>query len=918
MQGEARQLLSKFLNAGFLRSSKSPFAAPMMLIPKKTPGQWRIVFDFRALNAITVKDRHAIPRSQELFDTLYGSRIYSTFDLQDGYYHMRIREEDIAKTAVTTPFGHYEWVVMPMGLCNAPATFQRFVNHAFAELVHQWSTLKVYLDDCLVHTADYASHVRSIRRFFELCQQHHIRLKSSKAYYCQTEVEFLGYTIKNGTLTPAQHLLEAIRIAQPPQSISPARSFRGLVGFYRKLIPQFARIAAPIIKLTKKEEQCCWDSEQQQAFVRLKEIFLHGEPPIVRIFDPEKPIRVHTDASNHSLGGCLSQLHGKTWHPVAFHSQVLNPAQRRYSTTGKETLAVISCLRKWKFYLQGQHFKLFTDHIAIQYLKTKNAEQLTRVEQGWIDILSQFDYTPHYEPGPRNIVADAISRWNTYPTLNILELCAGGTGTLLHALAAELPDYVRVSYYAVEKDLAAANSLKSAFAHVQKLRPHTFLGSVDNVNCFGSTLIDLKQQELPCIHLLFAGVPCQPFSRVAKNNAKGLKDHRECFTQVSEIIQLVQPQSFAVECVPLAEHLKEDLQVINSMLRCKPQVHHLDRYTAQRRIRWLWTNIKLDDEQITRTCVESAPLWIDCLSHAVPQLDTNGLPRRKSATLMASSNTYSDRNKSMWVHDIPQAMKLRPMTLDEKAKLVGIPSATLLMGNEQQKQRFLGNAVPVQFLQLLLKHFIPKWVLQSGPTTIQFHTDTIQPSTRVDNVCNSVQLVHAIDSYVVSDELHQRLLQAAAEDENYDDSAGLQSVDGRIAVPNDANLRNHLMHINHDLPTAGHPGQKRMLELMKRQYIWPGMSRDIIQYVENCRACQLAKPSYKRKSHLLQRMPSPTRPFTDIYCDLTTDLPLTTKGYDSVFVVVDKFTKMTIYIPTVKTATASMLVQLFLRHVVCH
>eukprot|EP00963_Diacronema_lutheri_P010813 scaffold1207_cov371-Pavlova_lutheri.AAC.5 len=237
MQSEATQLLSKFLNAGFLRSSKSPFAAPMMLIPKKTPGQWRIVFDFRALNAITVKDRHAIPRSQQLFDTLYGSRMYSTFDLQDGYYHMRTREEDIAKTAVTTPFGHYEWVVMPMGLCNAPATFQRFVNHAIAELVHQWSTLKVYLDDSLVHTADYASHVRSIRRFFELCQQHHIRLKSSEAYYCQTEVEFLGCTIQNGTLTPAQHLLEAIRIAQPPQSISQARSFLGLVGFYRQLIP---------------------------------------------------------------------------------------------------------------------------------------------------------------------------------------------------------------------------------------------------------------------------------------------------------------------------------------------------------------------------------------------------------------------------------------------------------------------------------------------------------------------------------------------------------------------------------------------------------------------------------------------------------------------------------------------------------
>eukprot|EP00963_Diacronema_lutheri_P010812 scaffold1207_cov371-Pavlova_lutheri.AAC.4 len=171
----------------------------------------------------------------------------------------------------------------------------------------------------------------------------------------------------------------------------------------------------------------------------------------------------------------------------------MNPAQRRYSTTGKETLAVISCLRKWKFYLQGQHFELFTDHIAIQYLKTKKAEQLTRVEQGWIDVLSQFDYTPQYEPGPKNVVADAISRWSTYPTLNVLELCAGGTGTLLLALVAELPDYVQVSYYVVEKDLAAANSLKFAFAHIQKLRPHTFLGSVDNINCFGSTITELQQ-----------------------------------------------------------------------------------------------------------------------------------------------------------------------------------------------------------------------------------------------------------------------------------------------------------------------------------------------------------------------------------------------------------------------------------------
>eukprot|EP00963_Diacronema_lutheri_P000204 scaffold7_cov414-Pavlova_lutheri.AAC.28 len=287
---------------------------------------------------------------------------------------------------------------------------------------------------------------------------------------------------------------------------------------------------------------------------------------------------------------------------------------------------------------------------------------------------------------------------------------------------------------------------------------------------------------------------------------------------------------------------------------------------------------------------------------------------RKSATLMASANTYSDRNKSMWVHDIHQAMKLRPMTLDEKAKLVGIPSASLVMGNEQQKQRFLGNAVPVPFLQLLLKHFIPKWVFQRGPTTIQFHTNTTQPSTRADDVCKSVQLVHTIDSYVVLDELHQRLLQAAAED----DSSGLQSVEGRIPVPNDADLRKYLMHIHHDLPTARHPGQKRMVELMKRPYMWPGMSRDIVQYVENRRACQLAKPSHKRKSHLLQRMPSPTGPFTYVYCDLTTGLPLTTTGYDSVFVIVDKFTKMTIYIPTVKAATASMLVQLFLRHVVCH
>ena len=162
-----------------------------------------------------------------------------------------------------------------------------------------------------------------------------------------------------------------------------------------------------------------------------------------------------------------------------------------------------------------------------------------------------------------------------------------------------------------------------------------------------------------------------------------MKDPRQCFTQATELIQILKPQFYAIECVPFAEHLQKDLETVNTMLQCKPQVPHLDRYTLQKRIRWLWTNIKVDNEQNSKVCAESAPLSIDCLVNAVPQLDVNGMPRRKSATLMALSNTYSDRNKATWVHDTSKAMKLRPMTLDEKAKLIGLPSVSLLMGKQE-------------------------------------------------------------------------------------------------------------------------------------------------------------------------------------------------------------------------------------------
>eukprot|EP00963_Diacronema_lutheri_P005773 scaffold457_cov441-Pavlova_lutheri.AAC.1 len=405
----------------------SSWGAPVLLIPKKDGG-WRVVFDYRILNAATIKDRYPLPRIDDHLQNLGQSCIFSSVDALDGFHQIPMDRNDIDKTAVVTPFGSYVWKVMPMGLANAPAMFQRMMNRIFGNL----SFLKVYMDDILIHSADKQEHFQHLEEFLQVCQDNDIRLKDSKCHFFQQTLEWVGFKIQGGQLSCADHLVERIRKFPRPVTHKQNLAFLGLCQFYMRFVQNYAELAAPLTELTRKQYkhdfQHYWKDQHEKSFKNLVQHLTSG--PVLQLFDEDRSIRVETDASDLGMGAVLLQESTpNNWLPVEYWSKKFNSAQRNYHPAEKETCAIVYALHHWRHLLFGQPFTVLTDNKASMYLQTKSAEQLSPRDQRWVAKLAYFaPFAVEYRPGPENIAADYLSRQGLgtgYPLIRILDLCAG-------------------------------------------------------------------------------------------------------------------------------------------------------------------------------------------------------------------------------------------------------------------------------------------------------------------------------------------------------------------------------------------------------------------------------------------------------------------------------------------------------------
>jgi hypothetical protein len=333
-------LIKEMLQKSEIRPSTSPYSSPIILVRKKDKS-WRLCVDFRGLNDMTVKNKFPIPVIEDLLDELNGATIFSKFDLRSGYHQIRMRPEDIPKTGFSTHCGHYEYLVMPFGLCNAPATFQELMNSIFSKYLRKF--VLVFFDDILVYSKSPEQHVHHLSLVLQVFRAQSLKAKLSKCTFGQPQVEYLGHILSgNGVQTNPAKIKEVVEWATP-SSLKKLRGFLGLTGYYRRFIPRYAIICQPLYAALKKNA-FTWGPEQQAAFDKLKMVMSH--PPLLALPDFTLPFTLETDACATGLGAVLMQ----NSRPLAYFSKCLGPATSAKSVYEKEALSILEALKKWIHY----------------------------------------------------------------------------------------------------------------------------------------------------------------------------------------------------------------------------------------------------------------------------------------------------------------------------------------------------------------------------------------------------------------------------------------------------------------------------------------------------------------------------------------------------------------------------------------
>jgi hypothetical protein len=401
---ECKKQVEALEKAGFIRPSKSPYGAPILFVKKKS-GEMRMCMDYRALNDVTIKNRYPLPRIDELFDRLLGAKYFTKIDLRSGYHQIRIAEGDAEKTAFRTRYGHYEFLVLPFGLTNAPATFMHLMHQLLRPYLDNF--VIVFLDDILIYSKTLEEHRQHVKQVLEELRKNKLYAKESKCEFFQAQVEFLGHKVDCDGIHMMEDKLKAIQEWPTLTTVADVRSFLGLCGFYRRFVKNFSSITAPLTELLHKDKKYQWGENEQKSFETLKQVMMTS--PVMILPNPQLPYTITTDASGYAVGATLSQDHGNGLQPIAYLSKKLNDHERNYCVHEQELLAIHIALKEWRHYVHGTHnLTLLTDHHSLRWMQTQPI--LNPRQTRWMEFFQQFDFKIMYQEGKKNVVADAFSR----------------------------------------------------------------------------------------------------------------------------------------------------------------------------------------------------------------------------------------------------------------------------------------------------------------------------------------------------------------------------------------------------------------------------------------------------------------------------------------------------------------------------
>jgi hypothetical protein len=396
---ELKLQIKEMTNKGYIQPNVSPWGAPDLFVKNKY-GTIQLCIDYRHLNKTTIKKKYPLPRIDDLFDQLGGLSIFSKIDLRSRYHQVQIKDEDIQKTTFRTRYGHYEFVVVPFGLTNFPATFMCLMNNVLKKFLDIF--VLVFIDDIIIYSKNREDHEEHLGLLLQVLIEHQLYAKISKCDFFQKQVHYLGHIISEEGVAVDPGKIRSIMEWPTPKDIFDIRSFIVLAGYYRRFIKGFSKIGCPITTLQKKDVKFTWTSKCEERFQELKCLLTHA--PVLNISDPDNEFLMCTNSYKEGLRGVLMQ----EAHVICYASRKLNGHEINYVTHDLELATIVHALKMWRHYLMGKIFLLMIDHCGLRHLFDQPKHNARQAR--WMALLSEFDFKIKHIKGKENIVADTLSR----------------------------------------------------------------------------------------------------------------------------------------------------------------------------------------------------------------------------------------------------------------------------------------------------------------------------------------------------------------------------------------------------------------------------------------------------------------------------------------------------------------------------
>jgi len=951
-----KEQLDELLEKQVIEPSSSPYGAPILMVPKKAktdgaPPEYRLCVDYRAINKITEPDRFDIPNIDQVISELAGAECFTVADALWGFWQIPCSDEMKPKTTMSSHFGSYQWRSLPMGMRNSPSTFQRalssYLHTTTEDGVNLSKFVRVYIDDIIIFSSREGDksatevHQEHLEAVLKQLRKVGIVLNRKKTQFFRKSVKFLGHVVAADGIRPQQSKTVAVQQWPRLRSVVHVKQYLGLVGYYSKFIHHYADIARPLFNLLKgdipnHEFEKHWTEDCQKSFEGLKHAL--SSAPCLIIADQAKaqsgeaPYLVSTDASDVALGGVLMQDLGNGYQPVAFKSRSLKAAEANYNTTEKETLAIVESTKEWKHYLIGAHYRIQSDHAALQFLFNPSKE-LTRRQARWIEHLVEIGaHTIEHVPGKSIPVPDALSRRPDYETISPREgLEAHLKEANLRVLSAS-PSVIHMETEEVERDRDRQLlqcwhwEVPPERSPSARLTPIMTRGQMANKGNLSVGKSPGKSKT--------SNPPVGESSITAREQA-AVKGNLPVGKSANKHSQADKPLPVGKDFT-----IPESIDPVLRAMLPQPPISQVEKSAVI-----ATDDCKLDPEQFEYWDNWLGPFDIDACS------DEKGLNKQLNDHWCVTDQhpkgilDHITQGQRLWVHGLFDSKTPTAVTWPkifewyrQQRELYPATSAVFVV------PRFKGaKEYPTQ-------HQLRQWdmeimhVYQAGQLAYvdakgdtrktEWDTQVIwaPPASRVPHESVGDQLTFATNNFLpklrdaqLADEkltkVRERLLQLP---DHCDNKHKLvheyvwRVAEGRyqLVIPAAAvGLKRTVLEQSHDVPTAGHLGVFKTLQRVTRNFHWDNCRAEIEDYIRSCPVCLATKSASSRVPTPVAIVP-PHRRWEVVTMDFVTGLPRTARGYDAILTVTDSCSKMVHFVPlSFKNSSAAMIARLYFDNV---